>query len=104
MKIYISGAITNNPNYKQQFQEAEQHLKQLYPNAIILNPTILPEGLDYNDYMHIDMAMIEIADMIYFIEGWEESKGANIELCHAIAHNKKIVYLDQLISTNKRKD
>ena len=36
MKIYISGAITNNPNYVNQFKEAEQKLS-LSGHAVI-NP------------------------------------------------------------------
>ena len=41
MKIYISGAISDNPNYKAEFAEAEKKLKAKYPNAEIVNPARL---------------------------------------------------------------
>lgn len=36
MKIYIAGAISNNPNYEQQFKAAEEKLKA--EGHTVLNP------------------------------------------------------------------
>ena len=41
MKIYISGAITNNPNYKKDFERAEDYLQREYPSADIINPALV---------------------------------------------------------------
>ena len=41
MKIYISGAITNNPNYKEDFERAEDFLQREYPSADIINPALV---------------------------------------------------------------
>ena len=41
MKIYISGAITNNHDYKEDFERAEDYLQREYPSADIINPALV---------------------------------------------------------------
>jgi hypothetical protein len=87
MKIYIAGAITNNPNYEKQFEEVENHL--LEQGHAVLNP-VKNLGFDYKDY--IDMGLCELmkCDAIYMIDGWEESSGARLEHMYATTTNMKI--------------
>ena len=40
MRIYISGPITNVLDYKEKFARAEQNLKEKYPDAEIINPSV----------------------------------------------------------------
>lgn len=91
MKIYISGRITRNKNYAQDFRLAEMFLGR--KGHIILNPTCLPEGLEYHEYMDIDMAMIRACDAIAMIPGWEDSSGAEAELAYARCIKKEVMYL-----------
>ena len=81
MKIYIAGAITNNPNYEKQFREAEERL--LEQGHAVINP-VKNLGFDYKEY--IDMGLNELmrCDAIYLMEGWEKSSGANLEYNYAI--------------------
>ena len=55
MKIYISGAITNNPNYKEDFERAEDYLQRKYPKAEIINPALvnsfLSKSTTHEEYM-----------------------------------------------------
>jgi len=89
-KIYISGAITNNPGYKVQFACAAAELaKQGY---IVLDPTVLPEGLTWDNYMAIDYAIMRVCDAIYMLKGWEKSKGAKMEHDYAKLLKLKIFY------------
>ena len=62
MKIYISGAITNNPNYKEDFERAEDYLQREYPNAEIINPALvnshLPKSTTHEEYMRMSFLYV----------------------------------------------
>lgn len=81
MKIYISGAITNNENFKEEFEDTESLLIGL--GHKVMNPASLPEGFSQKDYMDICISMINSCDAIYMIKGWKESEGAKIEKAYA---------------------
>ena len=91
MKYYIAGKITNNPNYKQQFAEAEKQL--IKEGHHVMNPAILPHGFDYEDYTTICFAMIDVCEAMRMLEGWTESPGANREHERARATGKRIDYI-----------
>lgn len=77
-KIYISGKITGDPNYKEKFSSIKKDLEA--EGYIVLNPAVLPQGLSNEDYMRICFAMIDTADAVAFIEGFVDSPGAMLEL------------------------
>lgn len=80
-KIYISGPITGNPNYKKQFATISQKLTK--DGHIVVDPSVETEGLSPRDYMRISLARLEAADEILLLPGWENSKGAKIEKLYA---------------------
>ena len=96
MKIYISGAITNNPNYKEDFEREEDYLQREYPSADIINPALvnsfLPKSTTYEEYMRMSFCMLDMCDSIYMLKGWEKSCGANRELGYAMAKNMIIIH------------
>ena len=87
MIIYISGPISNIPDFKDNFEKAEEKLKTEFPGAEIINPTmvVLPESCTHEDYMRIDFMLLDLADAIYMMKGWELSKGACMEFGYAMA-------------------
>ena len=87
MRIYISGAISGVLDFKEKFDQAEKHLKEKYPNAEIINPTmiVLPSSCTHEDYMKIDFMLLDLADAIYMMPGWDLSKGCNQEYGYAMA-------------------
>lgn len=87
MKVYIAGKITGNENYKAEFAEAEEKLREL--GHIPLNPAVLPEGLEKADYMRICLAMLDSADAIAPLLSWTRSDGAAIEMSLARYTDKK---------------
>jgi hypothetical protein len=93
MKVYISGKMTGKTAGERviDFMRASNYIRDL--GHIPLNPIRLPRGLDYEDYMKICFAMIEVADAIALLPDWKDSPGARRELERAIALGK----LDMLI-------
>ena len=77
MKIYIAGKITGDKGYKAKFMEASKVLKAL--GHVVINPAVLPQGLEERDYMRITLAMLEAADLGVFLPDYQESAGAMIE-------------------------
>ena len=77
MKIYIAGKITGDRKYRAKFREAAKTLEAL--GHVVLNPAILPEGLEQVDYMRICLAMLEAADLAVFMPDYQESAGAMVE-------------------------
>jgi len=42
--------------------------------------------------MRIDLAQIDTADVVYFLKGWENSKGARLEHAYCEYIGKKVLY------------
>lgn len=83
-RIYISGPITDNPDYKEDFARAE---KWLWDNGYVpispakVNGEIpLEAEFTHSDYMDVCMPILHKCDGIYLLKGWQDSKGALIEL------------------------
>lgn len=93
MKIYISGPITNVIDYKEKFARAEHNLKAKYPDAEIINPTVLDKlPLTYDEYMELDLRLLGMCEGIYMLKGWEDSKGSNREYGYALAKGKTFYF------------
>lgn len=95
--IYISGGITDVPNYPTKFRLAEEFLIKYGFN--VLNPCrcndILPPNAEHSDYMTISLAALSLCDSIYMLKGWSKSKGANIEFEYALRNGYKIFFEDE---------
>ena len=94
MKVYISGKITGNDHYMEEFAQAQKKLEA--KGHSVLNPAAtcatLPEDTDYEDYMKIALMLLDMADGVYFLRNWKDSKGANREYGYALAKEKMIVF------------
>lgn len=84
-KVYISGPITNNPNYELQFLAREEKLREL--GYAVCNPVTLGNNLQkrihrqptYSEYMKNCIEAELTCDLISFLEGSETSAGSMLE-------------------------
>lgn len=83
MTIYIAGKMTGEKCYNfPKFYEVEEML--LSNGHKVLNPAKIPIMPKYEMYYPINKAMLDGADAIYMLDGWEDSKGAVKEYEYAI--------------------
>ena len=92
-KIYIAGPISGLPNFNRDAFNAEAH-RLLGLGHVPLNPAVLPDGLEHHEYMAICKPMVEIADEVHMLPGWEHSKGAMMEHGWASAMDKPIRFVE----------
>lgn len=95
MLIYISGKITGNPNYKDEFFDAEVWLlNQGYEPINPSNLDVVFPNLEYTEYMALDYKLLEMCEGIFMLHNWQKSKGACAELSYAKSLGKKVIYQD----------
>ena len=85
-RIYISGPMTGDENYKSRFLKAEEELRE--KGYDVINPArvdTLLHNASYEDYMKVDMFLLDMCDTIYMLKGWRKSCGANREYGYAMA-------------------
>lgn len=94
MRVYLSGPITGVADYMQRFDKAERKL--LDAGYTVVNPamvnSMLPEDTTYNEYMMMSFCMMDMCDAIYMMDGWQDSRGANMELRRAKELGLDIIY------------
>lgn len=98
MRIYISGGITKNPNYMEDFMEAEIKLyKRFGENVEVFNPARICEQLPqltHGEYMDICYTLLKMSDAIAFLPNYTESVGACMEFGYSKAINLKHIFLE----------
>jgi|GEM_PF-1988761 len=101
MRIYISGAMTSDQNYKEKFDVAEEWVLGKYPCAEIVNPVRLsrelekkwcakPDSLPRAEYLKKDISELVKCDRLVAIPGFEKSAGAMLKINIALALNQVV--------------
>lgn len=98
MNIYISGPITSDPQgYREKFKAAEIDIRDAGHSPF--NPVTFNErneGLTYEQLMANDLALLDLADAILVLDGWQNSCGSNREYGYALAKGMKILTMETL--------
>lgn len=87
MKIYIAGPMSGLPDFNRAAFNDAAYIKACYGH-VVLNPAVLPGGLEQREYMDICCAMVRSADTIFMLNGWENSPEARAE--HALAEKLEL--------------
>ena len=79
LRIYISGSITRDPDYRAHFARAEEKLRR--QRLHVFNPAKNEPDPDktWTDYMKHDIRQLLDCSAIYLLKGWRKSKGARLE-------------------------
>lgn len=96
MKVYIAGAITDNPNYEEQFKAAEERLKER--GYKVFNPA-KNQGYTYREYINMGLFELMHCDAIYLLKGYENSTGATLEHDYARTVGLKIMLEEDELQT-----
>lgn len=92
--IYISGKVSGTDDYMERFAKAEKELTE--QGFYVINPAkmdgVLPKCCSYEDFMKIDLALLEMCEGIYMLKGWEKSCGANREYDYALAKDMTVMF------------
>lgn len=98
MKVYIAGPMTGLPHFNRPaFNQAALNLS--FDKHVPLNPAILPDGLTEADYMAVGITMLQRADAIFLLTGWQFSAGARAE--HALALKLGLEVIEQKESSHE---
>ena|SRR3712207_30413 len=97
--LFLSGPITGHKDYREAFKDAQLKLEAL--GYEVINPAelcaVLPESATWTDYMTICLDLLQLADGICQLPGWEASRGAQREYAYAIAADKLVLSLEALL-------
>ena len=94
MKVYISGKISDCPNYYDIFLRAEGELinkgfKVVNPAKVMAN---FPKETRYVEYMAMSLRLLDECDTIYLLNNWYSSYGARIEYLYALSQGKEVLF------------
>tara|TARA_R110001583_G_C5630751_1_gene407011 strand:+ start:1611 stop:1946 length:336 start_codon:yes stop_codon:yes gene_type:complete len=100
MKIYISGMITGlkHDQYRKKFKEAVEFLRSEGNDPVDPSELGKPEHHSWDYYMRKAIPQLCECDGIYMLEGWQESKGARLEL--QIARSLDMNVVEQSMEDN----
>lgn len=78
MKVYISGKISGDENYKAKFESAEKDLVRF--GYDVVNPAkVHIEDGTWEEYMKADIKLLLECDEVYLLSDWVYSRGARLE-------------------------
>ena len=110
-KIYISGQISNLPDFLPEllFEEAEQKIVDAYNCGWLLdkyvpvNPMKIKHkpNSTWEDFMERDIAALLKCDAIYILSNWANSRGARIEHFIALEAGLQMMYESTSIEVAK---
>lgn len=101
LKIYLSGPISGIPRIKalKIFGDAWLTLHR-NTNYSAVSPIVSVSPSTWFKCMSECFDFMDYCDAIVMLDGWEKSKGANIELLTMLLHDKPVVTIDDLLKAS----
>lgn len=89
-RVYISGSVSSDSDYREKFSSAERYLKS--KGYSVVNPVKgEKEGKPWVYYIIKDIRKLLRCNTIYLLPDWGESKGAKLEQLIANALEMKMI-------------
>ena len=109
LKLYVAGPMRGYPNFNfAAFEAATKRLREqgievvsphehdlavgFDPTTAVLKPDGDPVDFDMKAAILWDLQQVADCDGVYMLDGWERSRGANLEIDLARFLNKKVFY------------
>lgn len=90
-RIYISGPVTGNSRYREQFGRAERLLA--LEGWKVCNPVRNErDGMEWSWYLRRDIRKLLKCSAIYMMRGWTRSRGARLERTVASSLGMAVIY------------
>lgn len=89
--VYLSGAITSDPNFKEKFAEWEEIAKASGALRVFNPVRLLQPGYEYEEYMEVDLIFVRRAECIIMLPCWSTSPGAKAERAYAECLKRTVV-------------
>lgn len=90
-RIYLSGPISNCPEYRRIFSAAQELLESMGYDDIV-NPAelcrVVPNNYPYDKVMILCLDLLNECDAVLFLPNWQKSHGCGVEYGYAIATDK----------------
>jgi hypothetical protein len=99
MKVYLSGSISSDPQYKEHFKTFRDYLISIVgDNVEIINPAETDdENKAWSEWIIHDLKIIETCDILIVLPGYKRSKGSNIEMLFANGAGLKVMNIYEFI-------
>ena len=91
-KIYISGKMNGDPDFKEKFEFAEKKCIMMDNWHEIINPARLVRLPTWKESLKRDLKILNYCNAIFMIKGWEDSRGAILEHWYAKRLGLLIIY------------
>lgn len=95
--VYISGGITDVPNYSSRFWHASAMVYAAGARWVFNPAAMFPVGWSWEKYMRIDLAVMAEADVVVMLPGWRDSRGACLERDTAIERGMPVYQIEDII-------
>jgi hypothetical protein len=98
LKYYLSGAITNQPDFKIYFKGYEDELRY-WGITDIFNPAAIdwPQDVKWETCMKYDLKILMDCGILVLLPNWKKSRGVKLELYVAKVLGIRIVKFTDLI-------
>ena len=90
--IYLSGPIKGVEDYERAFEDAEKRFQ--CQDQVVLNPARLLKGTEDRDCLPVCLQLVELADAVVLLPGWERSLGATTEALYALRQDKMVFNIE----------
>jgi len=90
---YIAGKITGDRRAKQKFARAARYVHQCGYDVVYDPANMFPRGITGKEAMPICIRLIDQADTVFFMPGWKDSRGANVEFAYCEYTEKEVQFL-----------